>query len=239
MFTIALCDDDPEIVEEVRIRIMQHFKKINKTPVIKTFSNGKNLVASVSDGDRFDLFFLDIEMPEMNGIEVASHLRTFQPSAGIIFLTSHFECADEGYKVKALRYIQKRKLSDCLPEALDEAVKAQKSRESNSLLVPHYNNLTRILYSDIIYVQKTLRSIQIVTASQDTVKDNRGLKDIYKTINDPRFIFIERSTFINLDYARQIDGIWMVLKGGERLPISRPMMSTVKAAIIQLWGAQS
>ena len=65
--------------------------------------------------DLISIFLM--EMPELNGFEVARKLRVYQPDAGIIFLTSHFEFADEGYRVRALRYVQKLKYQQDLPRS--------------------------------------------------------------------------------------------------------------------------
>ena len=236
MLNIALCDDDAKLLNNVKIFILGYFKNISRSARIKEFAHSNRLVESISDGDRFDIYILDVEMPEANGFEVARKIRITQPNAVIIFLSSHLECADEGYKVHALRYVHKLKLPVAIPEALDAAIMELERIDEGSLLVSYYGNLTRILHRDIIYIKKTLRSLEIVTTEQGTISDNRGLRELYGVINDSRFIFTERSCLVNLDFARQIEGSFLVLKSGEKVPISRPMMPSVKAAIICLFG---
>ena len=106
MLKIALCDDGAAILENIQSCVLSYFNRTTQHAEIKAFAKSEHLVASIADGDRFDLYILDVEMPELNGFEVAKKLRVYQPDAGIIFLTSHFEFADEGYKVRALRYVQ-------------------------------------------------------------------------------------------------------------------------------------
>ena len=55
-------------------------------------------------------------------------------------------------------------------------------------------------------------------------------------LNDPRFIFVDRSYFVNLDYAKELCGDSIIMLNGEALPVSRPMMPKVKEAILSLWG---
>lgn len=234
MIKVALCDDDAVELENIKSCVYNYFSKSTLSANIRIFTKGENLVASIVDGDRFDLYILDVEMPELNGFEVARRLRTYQPDTCIIFLTSHFEFADEGYKVRALRYVHKLKYQQALPEALHEASLANERVDNKSLAVFHYGNLTRILFRDIIYIQKTYRSLSIYTTEQGVIRDNRGLKELYGILNDSRFIFTDRSYLVNIDFAQQIDGYWMILKGGKKVPISRPMMSSVKQAVIRL-----
>lgn len=234
MVKIALCDDDRKMLQEVSQCIQTYMCGANVSAAVTTYTytNPVCLVDSVADGERYDFYILDVEMPEMNGFETAQRIREHQPNSGIIFLTSHLEYAHEGYKVDALRYVSKLKLAEDLPEALTKAIKLLEQVDKRSLLVQHYNNITRILLQDIIYVCKYHRSVQIVTASQGTIIDNRGIKEIYEIINDPRFIFTDRSYFVNLDYAQQMDKNCISMKGGAVLPISRPMLPKVKEAII-------
>lgn len=234
MVKIGLCDDDRKLLQEVSQCIQDYMCETNVSAAVTTYTNPICLADSVADGERYDFYILDVEMPEINGFETAQRIRDHQPNAGIIFLTSHLEYAHEGYKVDALRYVPKLKLEEELPEALAKAIKFLEQVDKRSLLVQHYNNMTRILLQDIIYVCKSHRSVQIVTVSQGTIIDNRGIKEIYEIINDPRFIFTDRSYFVNLDYAQQMDKNCIHMKGGAVLPISRPMLPKVKEAIIAL-----
>lgn len=66
----------------------------------------------MKEGRQSDLYFLDIEMPEMNGFELAKFMRKEAPSSMLVFLTSHLEYAVEGYEVQAFGYIPKNLLSE-------------------------------------------------------------------------------------------------------------------------------
>lgn len=93
-----------------------------------------------------------------------------------------------------------------------------------------------ILYQEILYVHKDRRNVEIVTADQEPVTDSRGIKELFQELADPRFLFIDRSCFVNLDRVQGLEGSLLVLANGEKLPISRPMLPKVKEAIISLWG---
>lgn len=238
MIKIAIVDDSEVILHDVEELTRRYMETANYSFQAKTYTKPLALISSVIDGNRFDLYVLDVEMPGANGLEVAQVIRKFQPLAAVIFLTSFLEYATKGYTVDALRYILKDKVAEELPEALEAALKSLADADHSSLTVSHYSNITRVLYKDIIYVRKNYRSLQIVTTEQGQLSDNRGIKELFEVLNDSRFTFTDRSCFINLNFARAIDGNWMVMKNGERLPISRPMMPKVKEAIMSLWGGQ-
>ena len=112
---IAVCDDE----ERFRLDIKKHIDKIYNSldVVVDCFSGGKELIASF-EARPYDLVFLDIEMPEMDGITLAKKLRDMNDKIYIVFLTGHVEYALEGYEVNALRYLTKPIQDDKLKEVL-------------------------------------------------------------------------------------------------------------------------
>lgn len=239
MLRIALCDDDLDFMRNLHQRIAQWFQDTEQSESIhiNEFSDSVYLARTISSGSGFDLFFIDIEMPQLNGLELAEHIRAKLPSAIIIFLTSHSEFSLEGYKFNALRYIPKLDMTRRLPEALGAAQAEFFKSECRSLTVRHYSDVMRVPYQEIVYIRHVLRASQIVTLNLGIIKDGRGLKAIHERLNDERFIFIDRGTFVNLDHVCQIKGSEVIMRNSEHLPISRQMLTKVKYTINCLWGA--
>lgn len=236
MLKIALCDDDGAFSEKLTGKLQALLRDGCVTAAIAAFVRPDTLIASVTSGERFDIYILDVEMPGMNGLQVAERLRAHEPNAVLLFLTAHLHYAPDGYKVNALRFISKLDLENTLPEALDAALSALKKQDEISLVVQRYNNFTRVRHQDILYVHKLARSLQICTVNQGTIKDNRTLKEIHEILREPRFILVNRSDLVNLDYAKELRGDTVVLINGDTLPVSRSMAADVKEAIIALWG---
>lgn len=101
---IAICDDE----KIYRKQLMTELEKIIKSldVIIDEYDNGKELIDKY-DKYKYELVFLDIEMPAMNGIDLARALRVKSDTLEIVFLTGHIEYALEGYEVNALRYLTK------------------------------------------------------------------------------------------------------------------------------------
>ncbi len=238
MLRIALCDDDQNFMRKLHQDIVKWHQESGHSSNIsvREFSDSAYLARTIRGGSGSDLFFIDIEMPELNGMELARQIRACLPGAIIIFLTSHSEFCLEGYKYGVLRYIPKLDLSHRLPEALTAAQAEFSKLETGFLTVRHYSDVMRIPYREIVYVRHVLRSSQIITLNLGMMKDNRGLKAVHEQLNDSRFIYIDRSTFVNLDHVRQIKGSEVILRNMERLPISRQMLTKVKCTINRMWG---
>ena len=89
MIKIALCDDDSQFVSKITGLIQSLLQNSADSPVITTYINPTALMDAISDGERYDVYILDVEMPEQNGLEVAKRIREFQPNAALLFLSSH------------------------------------------------------------------------------------------------------------------------------------------------------
>lgn len=237
MIRIALCDDDPNYIHELHQKIVAWYgtHEQNETVSVTEFSDSEYLASSIGES-AFDLLFLDVQMPKIDGLKLAETIRAYLPSAIIIFLTSYSEYAQEGYKVRAFRYLSKLALDTQLPEALRSAMKEFHQMERGILTVSYYGDIFRIPYQDIVYVRHVLRHSQIATARQGTIKDSRGIKALHAQLADERFIFVDRSTFVNLDFIRQMRGCEIMLRNGESVYASRPMLPKVKETINRLWG---
>lgn len=235
MIRIALCDDDLHFLQLLHQTVDQWF---TERQIVSTCTDYFSAWAlrDASEKSGFDIFFLDIEMPEIGGMELARQIREVHPDSVIIFLTSHGEFAPDGYRVQALRYLSKQTWKKYLNEALDAATIQVEKRDTGILTVSHYGNIQRIPYRDILYIRHVSRYCQIVTKGGKTIQDERGIKKLFETLKDERFAFIDRGTFINLDYIQKIENGETVMTNGDSLPISRRLLPQVKLTINRYYG---
>ena len=101
---IAICDDQAQCRQQAEQAIRNCLRGTDL--LVDVYKDGASFLRS-SHKTVYDLVFLDIEMPEMDGITLAKHLRKLHNDVPIVFLTSHIEFALEGYEVNALRYLTK------------------------------------------------------------------------------------------------------------------------------------
>ncbi len=237
MIHIALCDDDLYFIHHLHQAVNQWFTgKHGINPYCcNDFTSSKTLLLSLETSS-FDIFFLDIQMPEIGGMELAARIREQLPDAIIIFLTSHDEFAPDGYRVQALRYLSKLTWEKFLSEALEAATAQLDKCKAGSLSILHYGNMTRISYQDILYVRHVSRYSQIVTKSGKIIQDDRGIKKLFDVVQDDRFLFIDRGAFINLDYIQRIENGQAVMTNEDSLAISRRLLPQVKLAINRYYG---
>ncbi len=240
MIHLAVCDDEIDLLNQVEQLISDYnqSRSAEGKIVVSTFLSPKTLLTNVDDGDDYDVYILDIEMPDIDGLTLARAIRQIQEHAVIVFLTSHSSMTFtvETVKLGVIRYVNKLNMEEMFPEALDVSIQKAEEQMSKHLLVTHYHDITRIAYQDIMYAHRVKRLTEIVLKAERKVTDGRSLSTVYKALNDLRFVYIEQGCFVNLDFITRVTGSEVFLKNGEKLAISRNYLPKVKATIFQLWG---
>lgn len=236
MINVAVCDDSKYDIQTVKDEISRYTTKKRVNLNVDYFLKPELLLYELEDGKMYDIFILDVSMPDKDGFQLADDIRKYSETSVIMFLTSHEEQALNGYKSKALRYLIKLNISNDFEEAMDSAVNEIAKIDESTITLHHYNDYWRIPYKDIISVTRISRQLVIFTITHGELTDNRGINDFFNTLNDNRFLFIDRSCFVNIDYISQIIGFNLKLKNGQVLPISRRSLQNVKQTIMKQWS---
>lgn len=222
---IAVCDDE----ELFRIEFKNVLDKalVNAEYDIDTFSGGSSLYEAFLK-EPFDLVFLDIEMPGIDGITLAKRLRAISENVHIVFLTSHIEYALEGYEVNALRYLVKpvdmNKLSEVLKYIQD------KKNNSRQIMIREEGEDIVIDISDIIYMESMDKNVRIVTSKREYVT-RYNISDYEEELKNSGFLRIHRGYLISLSKVKKIVKNDVVMDGDISLPVSRSNLKVLKDAL--------
>ncbi len=212
---VAICDDEKLHLEHTKNALEEAYKSLDL--LVDVYSDGKVLLERMSK-IRYDLVILDIEMPEMNGIETARRLRAFSEKTAIVFLTSHIEYALEGYEVSALRYLTKPASVEKLSEIITYLVEREK--KTKKLFIRDVEDMVTVNVSDILYMEAQNQNIRIVTV-QGIYKCRYNLADYDRELSAYGFFRIHRSYLVNLAHVIRISGKEVYMADGAHLPVSR------------------
>ena len=116
---LLICDDEPAVVEQVSALLRDHCKKSGISAHFYSFSDP----GAIKDLSSYDIAFLDIDMGDSSGIDLARTLRRENPGVVIIFLTNFIQYAPEGFEVQAFRYLLKRDMNEKLIPYFEAASK--------------------------------------------------------------------------------------------------------------------
>lgn len=201
LMRIVLLDDDKRILAELRHDI-EDFFRINKLPVpqIDCLHNGQALLA---DQTHFDILFLDIEMPEVSGIDIGYLISEKYPDTLIFVLTSYIEYLDDAMRFHVYRYLTKpidrQRLFRNLNDAMND-LEERKANCENTVLLNRGGVSHHIPVGEIIYIEATGHSITLHTSKGDF--NSPDSLNEWESRLDPRYFYrSNRSYIVNLSYV--------------------------------------
>jgi two-component system, LytTR family, response regulator LytT len=230
MTNIAICDDQKYELDII-VSILNEWGNRTKNYIHKEiFVDGRTLINyCVMMENQIDIILLDIQMNQMNGIEVANKIREMNQQVIIIFVTNYLDSIFEGYKVRAFRYIMKDNMNKELLTAIEDALL---ELEDNQKYFQYFakGKTLKIFYSDIIYFESKARVIDIHTVKSIEIFYGK-INTIEESLKED-FIRCHQSYVVNLKYIAGIEGNYLMIITGERIPISESRKSEVKKAFL-------
>lgn len=181
-----------------------------------------------------DIYILDIEMEEINGLQVAAEIRKRSSEAYILFVTSHTQYAIDAFDVHAFKYILKSQIADKLEIALEEIEEKLSIEKRLYYIVNTKERHEKIYYKDIYYIYKE-RKNSVVVKKEDRICTRHSIRQIYDELNAEQFIYIDRGCVVNIIHVMKIYGNEIYMRNGERLPISRRNINEVKRRVHAYW----
>ena len=227
MLRIALVDDDAREREHTAALV----ERWQGTP-LTAFSSASVLRVAVEAGARFDLYLLDIVMPDMDGIELGRAIRARDKDGAIIYLTTSPDFALDSFAVWPLQYLLKPVEPERLFEALDRAAALQK-RKNEGTLVHTGDSDVFLLFDDVLYAEKYGRCVRYVC--RERVVESVSLRGSFREAVEPlladeRFLLCGANLAINLAALAMVDKEGAVFSGGVRLALTRTPCATLRAA---------
>ncbi|WP_040191464.1 LytR/AlgR family response regulator transcription factor [Clostridium culturomicium] len=226
---IAICDDEKIFIND----IIQTLDKISFQDeidlYIDTFKCGEDLISAVKSTEKiYDLIFLDILMPTLNGIDTAKEIRTFNKDVAIVFLTSTIEYALTGYDVHALNYLLKPAKDDKIRNIIKNMEKYNKEA---FFTLTHNHQVYKINLSNVNYFEVTNRTVHINTVVEDNLENIRfykKLEDLKMELKEFNFVRCHRSYLINLNNVKAVSRTEVEFLNEVTAPVSRIHYTEVK-----------
>lgn len=229
---IAVCDDNREILLILKPMLNTLFGQYMTDFEIICFISGKALLEA-HNRKNFDVVFLDIDMPDVTGFDVAKAIRDEFSKCYIVFITSHSELVYDSFDFQPFDFIRKNS-SDSMIKSLNNVVKKLMFHSKQNETFAFEDEFSRshiVPIRNIIYLESEKHYINFYVSGQDTPFRMRAtIKDCETKFDKYDFVKIHKSYIVNLRYVDLIDKnkdeIW--LKSiNKKLPLSRNLKKEV------------
>lgn len=214
----AIIDDEP-----LAAGLLKSY--VERTPFLNlagTYGSALEAMKEIRDSP-VQLLFLDIQMPELSGIEFAKILPR---DMKIIFTTAFQQYAVEGYKVSALDYLMKPvsyddflKAANKALEWFDFATRQQKAASDRFMYVKCDYKLQRVKMDDILYIEGLKDYVSIHMENGEQIMSLMNMKKLEQYLPQPEFLRTHRSYIAHMPKADGVDRQRIVI-GKEYIPVS-------------------
>lgn len=225
MLNIAVVDDEDTSLNKI-CRLINESLMVEKS--IYTFNSSVDFFSNINNLN-YDLVFLDIEIPEISGFQLAESIRATLPNSTIIFVSNMEHLVFESFKFQPFRFVKKESMEKDMKEAI-QAYK-EKSNKLNEIFLFYSNDISMsVVVSDILYFESLGHDIYVKTLSDyyKLKRDSQNIKKLCEQFEKKGFIRIHKSYLVNYKYIFLINRNDVVLKTNERIRINPHNVNEIK-----------
>lgn len=230
MNRIAICEDEHSHQELIQ-HLLDTFAKANELSFsIKEYHNASSILGEIDDIEPFDLYLLDIYLPDGLGINIAKKLREKNIDSPIIIITTSHEHALESYSVRALQYLLKPLDQNAFFSAMKLAIKREEQEKSKSIILKYNGNFHSIATKDIIYTEAYGHNQNIHLANSEILSVRMSVSELFAKLSyAKKFSKCGSSYILNLEYIRNLHSKMITMTNGTIIPTPRGSYADLKA----------
>jgi DNA-binding LytR/AlgR family response regulator len=213
---VAVCDDEKNLREDIKSMIKAQCADCH----VDLYDSGESLLAA---HEEYDIYFLDIQMAGMNGMETASRIRTRETAESknesiIVFVTSFTDFWGEAFDVKAFHYlvkpIDKNKFNAVFTRAAAEYLD-KKEKAGKHILIKNRDSYHKVLLSEIFYLESQNKKVTVISAN-GAVEHYGKMQDLESVLGDT-FFRCHRCYIVNMEHITKYNATTIWLKNGKEI----------------------
>ncbi|MBC6109088.1 LytR/AlgR family response regulator transcription factor [Pedobacter fastidiosus] len=219
----VVIDDEQHAIEV----LTDHIAEMPGLNLFKTFTSPIQALTEISADDEIDLLFMDIDMPGINGIELAKNIR--EKAKYLIFTTAHPDYALQAFDVQSDQYLLKPISFAKFALGIDRILKKEANNVKNAtkdadqvaalyIKGDHKYAFSNIAIDEILYIKALQNYIQIITKGE-THTTYLTLKEIEKALETHAFIRVNKSNIVAKSAIKKVDGNIIRLVNNEMIQI--------------------
>lgn len=226
MLEIAVVDDDENVLKYISDKIMEILNKHKYDAKITNYKNGYEIIEA-NKLYNFDIIFLDLEMPELSGMQTAQIIRESNINTVIAIITNRNDLVYKALRYDISAFIRKDYFEFEIEEELCRLYKKAKNRSTKYVLKTEKGEKCFIA-SQIIYIESDDHDIYLYSDSGDRLKIFYTLERLSDILSDEIFVRCHSGIIVNCNYIFSINNSSIELTNGKSIILSRSRRKIVK-----------
>lgn len=238
MLKIAICDDEQLYLSNTRAMLDEYADAHGMEITVAPFLNPSVLLDGIESGERYDIYLLDIYMPGVSGMSIATELRSRGVRSPIIFLTSSTEHAVEAFGVDATHYLLKPYTRQNFFVAMDKAVQSVSSHGEESIVLKVGGEYQNVPVDCILYCEASNNYQRIWMKDGGELQVRITASELYDMLEGfGCFHRCGRAYILNLNLVKKVTANSAVLKNGIELSLPRAAVAPLRTAFFDYFKA--
>lgn len=230
MIKIAICEDEKVHQELITKNLQKLFNELSLDYEVYLFNSGEQLLENYPED--IDIFLLDIQMNELSGMDIARKIREIDKNTvEIIFTTSLIEYVQEGYEVRAYRYLLKPIEFKDIKKHITACIEEIHMKKDKYLVISNKYDNYKIKIDTILYIEVQNKDITIHTLDSD-YKVKMSMNKIEKELKEYSFFRCHKSFLININFVENVKQYIAILENGQEVPVSRYKFKQFKTVFL-------
>ena len=231
MLKIAVCDDEQTYLDNTLTMLEQYAAEHDMKIAAEPFMNPSALLDKIESGERHDIYLLDIYMPGVSGMSVATDLRSKGVRSPIIFLTSSTEHAVEAFGVDATHYLLKPYTQQNFFAAMDKAMQSISTHAEESIVLKIGGEYQNVPVAHILYCEAANNYQRLWMKDSNTLLVRMTASELYDMLHGfGCFHRCGRAYILNLNHVKKVTATSTVLKTGAELPLPHSAVAPLRSA---------
>ncbi len=230
-WNIAICDDDDTVLSYMAEKIKQKFFKYGMQTVCETFETSVGLLGTVEKGKDFQAYFLDISMPDVDGITLGKEILRRHEDAVIIFVSARESDIFHVFEASPFGFIRKSNfLEDLDRTAADFAMRYKEEREEICWIEEKDGEYMPLKIQQVLFLRGKGDKVYAVT-DENTFWIENSFKRVYEILNEYPFVRTDKSCLVNLKMISHMEKNRLFLDDGTELSVGYCYKKNVKRQI--------
>lgn len=222
---IAICDDQQAFLDFEKQTVEHYFAEWTEAVRICTFSNGTSLLHAL-EHKQFDIVFLDINLPDFDGFEIAEKF-TRNDNTLLIFVSSYDDLAIQSFDYHPFSFISKMEYNEQIGKVLNSCTERLR-RNIETITITCNRELVKLSIKDIAYIESCRNAVLFhMQNSKETFRTTATMSKFEQELSVHGFVRIHSAFIVNLAAVRKVSKE-VALDDGTTLFMSKKYASTVK-----------